>query len=149
MKVLLLGFGLISLLGACSSAVPVHPARSLPHTVTLLPDLTNETWDFVETDAKGAVTRRLRFAFTAAEAETCISGNWHRAKLLSATDRQVSSPAYTYESGRLELLLSSELCDSYSSYIGQIDSDSFAGAYVTYGMFGSTEHGKVTGTRRK
>lgn len=104
------------------------------------------TWVFIETQDKTTV--RHTFTFTEAAASTCLSGVWHQAKLLSAADRQVLKPAYRFEAGKLELLLSSELCDSYNSYVGNVNGKAFSGVHVSYGLGFSKELGKVTGMRR-
>ena len=104
------------------------------------------TWEF--SVGGGKATHSSTFTLSDAPAETCLSGSWYQAQLISSDTQQVSRPAYRYEAGRLELLLSTELCDAYSSFIGSVTDISFTGAYVSYGLFGSTEHGKVTGTRR-
>ena len=91
------------------------------------PDVATGTWDFVV---------------------TCISGTWYQARLLSAPQGQVSRPAYQYQAGKLEILLSTELCDAYTSFIGNVSGSVFEGSHVSYGLFGSTEHGKVGGALR-
>jgi hypothetical protein len=82
---------------------------------------------------------------TTEPAETCLSGQWFKAVAVSPGGLAFSRPAYSYSNGRLELLLSSELCDAYTSLIGSVAGHTFSGAHVSYGLFGSTEHGKVTG----
>ena len=128
---------LVFLTAGCSST-PVHQA-SPPSTVV-------GTWQFSITGDEGSYSST--FMLTDVPAETCISGNWYRAQPVSPVRPQVSRPAYSYEAGRLELLLSSELCDAYSSFIGKVAGSHFTGSHVSYGLFGSTEHGKVKGALR-
>ncbi|WP_434026801.1 hypothetical protein [[Pseudomonas] boreopolis] len=129
------------LVSSCASA-PVQTG-----TVTSpAPDLVTGTWDFVVA-GKGA-PQSFSFSLTNIPAETCISGTWYQAQPLSAPKGSVSRSAYQYQSGKLEILLSSELCDAYTSFIGSVSGASFEGSHVSYGLFGGIEHGKVSGALR-
>ena len=114
---------------------------------SLAPSAVMGTLDFVVTGKKGP--EQFSFALTDTLADTCISGTWYQARPLSVPRGQVSRPAYQYVSGKLEILLSTELCDSYTSFIGNVSGSSFKGSHVSYGLFGSTEHGQVSGTLRR
>ena len=103
-------------------------------------------WNFQVTGKDGV--REPVVMLTAEPAETCLSGQWFTAVAVSPSGLAFSKPAYSYSNGRLELLLSSELCDAYTSLIGTVAGRGFSGAHVSYGLFGSTEHGKVTGARQ-
>lgn len=105
------------------------------------------TWDFVVAGKRR--TQSFSFVLTDAPAHTCISGNWFQAQPLSAPPDQVSRPAYRYQSGELEILLSTELCDAYTSFIGNVSRSTFEGSHTSYGLFGSTEHGRVSGVLRQ
>ena len=94
------------------------------------------------------VAREPIVALTNEPAKTCLSGEWFKVVVLSPGGLAFSQPAYTYSNGRLELLLSSELCDAYTSLVGSVSGGRFSGTHVSYGLFGSTEHGKVTGVRQ-
>ncbi|MBB3802562.1 hypothetical protein FHR47_002829 [Xanthomonas arboricola] len=85
---------------------------------------------------------------TTESANTCLSGEWFKAVVVSPGGLSFSKPAYNYSDGRLELLLSSELCDAYTSLVGSVSGSRFSGAHVSYGLFGSTEQGKITGARQ-
>jgi hypothetical protein len=102
------------------------------------------TWEFIVTGKREP--QRFSFTLTDTPANTCISGTWYKAMPLSVPSGQVSRPAYQFESGKLEILLSTELCDGYTSFIGKVAGSSFEGAHVSYGLFGNTEHGSVTGS---
>ena len=110
------------------------------------PDVATGTWDFVVTGKREP--QSFSFVLTDTPADTCISGTWYQARLLSAPQGQVSRPAYQYQAGKLEILLSTELCDAYTSFIGNVSGSVFEGSHVSYGLFGSTEHGKVGGALR-
>jgi hypothetical protein len=133
----------LALLGAgCVSA----PAQTADIETSANPSSVTGTWDFVVSGKNPA--QSFSFALTDVPAETCISGTWYQARPLSALNGSVSRPAYQYQSGRLEILFSTELCDAYTSLIGSVSGSSFEGSDVSYGLFGSTEHGKARGTLR-
>lgn len=106
------------------------------------------TWEFVE--VRGDITQHFTFALTSAKAtRTCIAGDWRQAKLLSPHNEQVSNPAYKFESGELEVLLYTGICDSYNVFSGTVSGNSFTGVHGAYGLGGGTTLGNVTGTRRR
>jgi hypothetical protein len=111
------------------------------------PNTVTGAWDFAVSGKRQ--TQSFSFVLTDTPADTCISGNWFQAQPLSTPQGQVSRPAYQYQSGKLEILLSTELCDAYTSFIGDVSGSTFEGTHVSYGLFGSTEHGKVSGARRQ
>lgn len=139
MKVLLAYVATALLASGCSTTVPVAEAIPVPDSVV-------GTWEFTATGKDGTSSAVIRLTDT--PSDTCISGNWFRAKVVSADGLKLLDPAYTYSEGRLEVLLTNGLCDAYSSFIGTASGTQFSGAHVSYGLFGSTEHGKVIGSRR-
>ena len=141
MKVLAAVF-LALLAAGCVSA----PAQTAGIETSAAPSSVTGTWDFVVSGE--SPPQSFSFALTDIPAETCISGTWYQARPLSAPNGSVPQPAYQYQSGRLEILFSTELCDAYTSLIGSVSGSSFEGSHVSYGLFGSTEHGKARGTLR-
>jgi len=141
MKVLAAVF-LALLAASCTST----PAQTGGIESSAAPGSVKGTWDFV-VSGKGP-PQSFSFALTDSPAETCISGTWYQAQPLSAPKGSVSRPAYQYQSGRLEILFSTELCDAYTSLIGSVSGSSFQGSHVSYSLFGSSEHGKASGTLR-
>ena len=134
---------LLSVAG-CSAAPVVsdlHTAKPEP-----APALVAGQWQF-HVMGKDAV-REPVVMLTQEPANTCLSGEWFKAVVVEPGGLSFSKPAYSYSDGRLELLLSSELCDAYTSLVGSVSGNRFSGAHVSYGLFGSTEHGKVTGARQ-
>src|SRR5688572_19648453 len=111
------------------------------------PSSVTGVWDLVVTGKRQ--TQSFSLSLTDIPADTCISGNWFQAQPLSGPQGQVSRPAYQYQSGKLEILLSTELCDAYTVFIGNVSGSTFEGSHVSYGLFGSTEHGKVSGALRQ
>lgn len=132
-----------SLFVGCSTA-PMRPEQPAP--AASAPDTVRGAWEFSVTSGKDSYS--ATFVFSDTSAETCLSGAWYQARLVSTGGPKVSQPAYRYEGGRLELLLSTKLCDAYNSFVGDVSGNQFNGEHVSYGLFGSTEHGKVTGVRR-
>lgn len=128
----------------CSTAPPLINTNK--PSLTPAPETMLGTWEFTTTDKDGI--RKSAFQLSDAPADTCISGQWFRAKVISAGGLKPSDPAYTYSNGRLELLLTNGLCDAYTSFVGTVSGAQFDGTYVSYGLFGGTEHGKVVGFRR-
>lgn len=146
MKILATVTGVTILLAACAG-IPdrVDIARSNAAAPAKAIALIG-VWDFVVTGKADA--QRYSFDLTDSPADTCLSGNWYMARSLAAPRGQVSKPAYRFESGQLEILLATELCDAYTSLIGTVSGSNFEGSHVSYGLFGSTEHGKVRGAQR-
>ena len=140
MKTFLLLIASALVAAGCSTS----PSTSATTTASsFAPESVLGTWEFTITGDGSA--HKPVFRLTDDPAETCLSGDWFRAKVVSADDLNLSDPAYTYSSGRLELLLVNGLCDSYRSLIGTVSDAQFSGEHVSYGLYGSTEHGKVTG----
>src|SRR5690606_9008173 len=106
-------------------------APTLPTVGPSLSAVTSEsvlgTWDFSVTGKEG--TNKLTFRLTEEPADTCISGDWFRAKVTSAGGFKLSDPAYTYSGGRLEVLLTNGICDSYTSFVGKVSGGQFSGAH--------------------
>jgi hypothetical protein len=143
MRVLYASLGrFVLFVSGCSSNPPAPSAR----VIDSLASLENSRWEFVETDSRNAVVHRYRFALTGQEAHTCLAGKWRMAELLSARSPEVSRPAYRYEDGKLELLLSTDWCDAYNSFTGRFEQGNFVGKHVSYGLDGGVEHGNVTAT---
>ena len=101
---------------------------------------------FVETDDAGKVLRQLSFALTSKPADTCISGDWKVAKRLKGSHPDLHAPAYSWEGGRLEILLVTNICDGYVSYVGNVSAGVFKGEHVAYGLGHSKKLGNVSGT---
>jgi hypothetical protein len=138
----------------CLSSLAIAACAAFPHSQEIprssssssSPDTVIGTWDFSVTSA--STPQHFGFALTSTPADTCLSGAWYEARPISVPNGVVSRPAYHYESGKLEILLSTELCDGYTSFIGNVSGSKFDGSYISYGLGGSTEHGKVTGSQR-
>jgi hypothetical protein len=146
MKSLATVTSLAILLAACAGSPDRADVAPLNTASPVESAAVNGTWDFVVTGKDEP--QRFSFDLTDSPADTCLSGNWYQARPLEAPRDQVSKPAYRFESGQLEILLSTELCDAYTSLIGTVTGSRFQGAHVSYGLFGSTEHGKVRGAQR-
>ena len=131
----------VLIMASCASSSPTSAAQDPA------PSSVKGIWDFVVTGKRQ--TQSFSFALTDTPADTCISGNWLQAQSLSAPQGQTSRPAYHYQSGKLEILLSTELCDANTSFIGNVSGSTFEGSYVSYSLFGGTEHGKVSGALRQ
>jgi hypothetical protein len=129
---------------ACAAA-PVARDTLIPASESAPAQVAGQ-WKFQVTGKDGI--REPLVILTTKPAETCLSGQWFKVVPVSSHGLAFSKPVYSYSKGRLELLLSSELCDAYTSLIGTVAGSSFSGTHVSYGLFGSTEHGKVTGARQ-
>lgn len=129
---------------ACTVAPVAHDAPA-PASEPAPAQLAGQ-WNFRVT-SKDAV-REAIVLLTTEPAEACLSGQWFKAFAVSPGGLTFSRPAYSYSNGRFELLLSSELCDAYTSLVGTVASKGLRGVHVSYGLSGSTERGKVTGARQ-
>src|SRR6185437_12765430 len=81
---------------------------------------TSDLASFTETDSSGHQVRQLSFVLTNEPAQTCISGDWKKAKVAKDVTGYTHNPAYTLENGILEVLLVNQVCDSYDSYVGEL-----------------------------
>lgn len=135
----------LALSAAACSAAPVvgHGLASGPEHA---PAEVAGQWQFRVAGKDAA--RETVVVFTTEPAETCLSGEWFKAVAVSPDGLGFSRPAYSYSNGRLELLLSTELCDAYTSLVGNVSGSRFSGTHLSSGLFGSTEHGQVTGVRK-
>ncbi|WP_312345696.1 hypothetical protein [Stenotrophomonas acidaminiphila] len=129
---------------ACS-AMPAAGAKKAAVSEPAPAQVTGQ-WQFRVAGKDGV--REPVVTLTKEPAKTCQSGDWLKAVVVSPGSLAFSQPAYTYSNGRLELLLSSELCDAYTSLVGNVSGGRFSGTHVSDGLFGSIEHGKVTGVRQ-
>lgn len=91
------------------------------------------TMSLTETDEAGRVVRELSFELTDQSAKTCLVGDWKVANALVDISSYTHNPAYAWRDGDLEILLVNRFCDSYDSYIGRIEGESFVGEHVIYG----------------
>lgn len=101
---------------------------------------------FIETNNAGQQVRHLSFVLTQKRANTCIAGNWKRAKPVNDTSAYTKDPAYRLDQGKLEILLVNQVCDSYNSYVGELSDRQFHGEHVVYGLDFNRTLGNVTGT---
>jgi hypothetical protein len=104
------------------------------------------TWAFTVTGEQG--THRPVLRLVDRPAETCLSGDWLQAKVVSSDGMDLSKPAYRYRDGDLEILLVNGVCDAYTSFVGTTSGAGFEGDHVSYGLSHSEQHGHVTGVRR-
>ena len=102
-------------------------------------------WDFVIYDSGGKIENEVSFKVTADPAATCLGGDWRKLVVLRETSPMTSDPAYLLEGRNLLVLLSTDLCDGYDELKGELSAASFSGQHISSGLFGGTDHGKVTG----
>ena len=136
----------IALLG-CTSA-PMHVQNTV-HGENVLLVAPGDKWTVVEFNDSGENVRTLELELTDEPAHTCISGDWRKVKIASDPSRYTRQPAYVLSENRLEILLSTGLCDAYDSYIFDKDASLGRGEHVAYGMFGGRTLGRVFAYRTK
>lgn len=107
---------------------------------------TRNLLSFTETDGAGREVRQLSFVLTDEPAKTCIPGDWKKARVVNDEAGYTKAPAYTLESGKLEVLLVNQMCDAHDSYVGVLAGGRFQGEHVAYGLGFSKTLGKVSGT---
>lgn len=134
---------IVIMVAGCSATLR---STALGEPIVGAPSSVVGNWAFTVTGKDGTYVSTFRL--TDKPAETCQSGDWFRAVVTSTGGQEYSAPAYTYASGRLELLLSSDLCDAYTSFSGTVSGAEFHGKHVSYGLSFSTEHGNVVGRRQ-
>ena len=136
----------IALLGCTTAPISVQDAVQGESVLTAAP---GDNWTVVEFNDAGESVRTLRLELTAESADTCISGDWRKIKVVSDPARYTRNPAYVLSENRLEILLNTGLCDAYDSYIFDKDSSIGRGEHVAYGMLGGKTMGRVVAYRTK
>lgn len=124
----------------------VHNAVQGESVLTARP---GDNWTVVEFNDSGENVRTLGLKLTGELADTCISGNWRKAKVVSDPAHYTREPAYVLSENRLEILLNTGLCDAYDSYIFDKDASLGRGEHVAYGMLGGKTLGRVVAYRTK
>lgn len=109
---------------------------------------TGKIWDFDLYRGRSQWETRLTFEITDEPTDPCLGGTWKKLRLLGGPERMAPSPAYSVEGRNLQILLSTGLCDAYSTLNGVLDDDRFLGKHEHSGMWTHTLHGRVTGRAR-
>ena len=146
MKLAFSAIVVLAVLG-CSSA-PVAEQQAIQGE-NVLTAASGDLWIVVEFNDSGENVRTLRLELTDERADTCISGDWNKVKVVSDPANYTRSPAYAISQNRLEILLNTGLCDAYDSYIFDKDAGLGRGEHVAYGMLGGKTLGRVVAYRSK
>jgi hypothetical protein len=137
-RLALIGTALIC--GAAGAADDRHPKAELAPVLG--------TWEFVaQVREKGAPSRTERFRLGAAPETTCMGGGWYHADRLVDGKPDGGPAAYTFENGKLKLMLDARICDAYTFFEGTAKADEFTGKLVNFGWGGGDQRGVVTGRR--
>jgi hypothetical protein len=136
----------IALLGCAAAPMSVQNTVQGESVLTVAP---GDNWTVVEFNDSGESVRTLGLELTSEPADTCISGDSRKVKVVSDPARYTREPAYVLSENRLEILLNTGLCDAYDSYIFDKDASLGRGEHVAYGMFGGKTLGRVVAYRTK
>ncbi|MCF7223790.1 hypothetical protein [Marilutibacter chinensis] len=136
----------VTLLGCVAAPLPMQSRVQGENVLTVAP---GDSWTVVEFNESGESVRTLGLELTSEPAETCISGDWRKVKVVSDPARYTRDPAYIVSVNRIEILLNTSLCDAYDSYIFDKDANFGLGEHVAYGMFGGKTLGRVVAYRTK
>jgi hypothetical protein len=146
MKTLLMLTVTLCLVAGCTT----HTASMKPETYAELAAQptppawhTDSTWSFIELDTSGQIQQSMLFRVTDRPANACLSGDWKALEIIGSAEKAASRPAYSLNGRHLQILLSTELCDAYSEYVGTLSECGFSGKHQFSGMFGGKEYGKV------
>lgn len=102
-------------------------------------------WIFIALDGSGKVDASTTFRITDRPANACLSGEWKTLEVVGGSEPMPRSPAYSLQGNKLQVLLSTELCDAYDLFTGELDAKGFTGIHHFLGMGASKEFGKVYG----
>lgn len=136
----------IALLGCAATPMSVQKTVQGESVLTVAP---GDKWTIVEFNDSGENVRTLGLKLTDEPADTCMSGDWRKVKVVSDPARYARESAYALSRNRLEILLNTGLCDAYDSYIFDKDASLGRGEHVAYGMFGGKTLGRVVAYRTK
>jgi hypothetical protein len=138
LRLLLISAALLG--GAAGAAADKHPKAELAPVLG--------TWEFVaQVPEKGAPLRTERFRLGAAPETTCMGAGWYHADRLVGGKPDGGPAAYTYENGKLRLMLDARICDAYTFFEGTAKEDEFTGKLVNFGWGAGDGRGVVTGRR--
>jgi len=107
--------------------------------------VTGSRWTFIASDKKGAIAGSIVFRVTDEPVKVCIAGNWKKLEIVGNSSLPAHAPAYLLGGRTLEVLLSSDLCDSYDEFSGDLSDKGFTGTHENSGMFGGQTYGRVYG----
>lgn len=149
-----------ALLASCV-AQPEFDYESLVSQTTPASWDTKSVWVFVAVDRKGVIIRSLALRFTDQPAESCASGDWKKVEILRSSGNPNSSvasqsisaptgnaqPGYKLNGRALNVGLTTNLCDSYVEFLGELTDEGFSGRFISTGLFHYEDFGKVYGAR--
>ena len=110
-------------------------------------------WELKIEDKRHHVVATLLIQFTAEPGQSCMSGDWRRIKVLSATTKNhkffpVSDPL-SFQLEKNELTIGRmEICDAYLMLAGPLNGEQVSGDYSSVGLGGAKPLGSFT-LRRK
>jgi hypothetical protein len=143
-----LAWGLIAALAGCKPADTQATSRDGSHTTptSASPWRVGATWRFTETNLQGQAVRTFVFRI-AGEPETssCMSGDLRQLERVEGDASALSHPAWTQETTKLTIYLTSSICDAYRVYVGTLKGAEFEGRSGGLGLGGFNELGTVRG----
>ena len=116
-------------------------------------DLTGK-WDLKIEDKNHQLVATLVVKFASQRARSCVSGDWKRVLVVSATTKDkhffpVSDPlSFEIENDRMTIGRN-EICDAYLMLSGPLSSEGVAGEYYSLGLEGSSPLGAFTLSRKR
>jgi hypothetical protein len=136
----LLLIGAVLVCGAAGAADDRHPKAELAPVLG--------TWEFVtQVLEKGAPPKTEHFRLGTALETTCMGGGWYHADRLVGGKPDGGPAAYTFENGKLRLMLDARICDAYTFFEGQARDGAFTGKLVNFGWGSGEQRGEVRGRR--
>jgi hypothetical protein len=138
LRLLLIGAALLG--GAAGAADDRHPKAALAPVLG--------TWEFVaQVTEKGVPPKTERFRLGTSLETTCMGAGWYHADRLVGGKPDGDPAAYTFENGKLKLMLDARICDAYTFFEGTAKEGEFTGKLVNFGWGGGDQRGVVTGRR--
>jgi hypothetical protein len=117
----------------------------------------NPVWLFSLFGVKGEALGEFTLELTGEPADTCVSGEWKKARVLRNSVQWLADrleqndyfPTYIIEGGSFQVQLNPPgLCDAYTTLSGKISGNEARGEYLSEGMFGGEALGTFRASRQ-
>jgi hypothetical protein len=141
---------LTSLLASCASRTPLDVERWTKESTPSAWDTTS-AWVFVAVNPKGQIVRSVTVRFTDEPTTSCVAGEWKKLTVLKDEPQALSPsqaiPGYMLEGRALTIGLTTNICDSYDEFIGELSDLGFEGRYISQGLSYYEDRGDVYGAQ--
>lgn len=106
-------------------------------------------WKFVIRQGLTGTPQTVVLRVAEGKADSCLSGDWKRLELVSGSYEGMSEPAYMTSGGRMEVLLRSDICDSYDHLEGTVGNGLYVARHSVFGLGSGKNLGSAYAIRTK